>query len=330
MLMTFFNHLYPELYQNFIAQINVVPNHRYGETDFQGNACRKILRSHGIARNMLPQRPRGRSVHSDPRSVPFRDLLCHSLWDTIAALSKAVSSCMGGILAPNSNTMIKNYFVSFDAFVELYNRREPVISGRITSRYTMKMECLRVEVPRRLEFTKRSLLCDSEQGGEGVHSLENRLADNFKIPHSVSSGPALNIKRQRLTHTQQSSQRCLHGRSSGVSNPSDGTRSGQSALRRSRAEIKVNNPSPTATARIHATQNLPAVRRKRLQEVLAWNRLCLPMSCGLTDRLDTITRWQCNCNPPARYILDDRSRGGADLRVCGCAPYNPGPVSAVM
>ncbi len=283
-LMQFLFKLDEQLYLNFIRAIGVLPNKRYSDTDFHGNPSRKILRSHEKLRGFLSARPLAR--HAGESSSPkYCTLLCHSLCDTLAALSKVVSSCMGGALDPHYLASIKHFLAAYDTFVSQYNKRVPVAAGRVSSRYTMKTECLRVEVPRRLQHTQRSLLPDSEQGAESVHSLEKQFAANYKIPHSTVAISSRS-KPQPLTKAQRSAKNRLTARSAHIANPSDGTRSGQSLRKRKHAEA-FSTPVPT-TAQSPATPqlNLPNVRRKRLQQMLGWNRHCLPRSRGVFQRME--------------------------------------------
>ena len=334
-LMGFLKNLSTSIYFEFLAAINVIPNKRYSDTDFHGNPSRKILRSHRKLRELIEGAVSSSARRStDPQSEAFRHVLLHLLVDTMAAFTNVVAACMGGPHDPKYKVVFEHFFTCFGAFASQYQKRTPVVLGRVENRFTMKLECLRVEVPRRLEKTGRSMLPDTEQGAEGVHSLEAALAADYKIARTViDTGLSKPQKKQCLTKQQRSANASLSGRTPGIANPSDSTRSGQSGRQRKSAAFLVSTaePQPQCTHKDPPSTftNIPAVRCRRLQQVLAWNRSCLPSSSVNVRRIIAVAEWRCSCEPPINIILRDHSRGGKDLRICGCCPYNPGPTDTV-
>ncbi len=332
-LMGYFQDIDAALYADFLIVVNAVSNQRYGTTDFNGNTSRRLLLPASCAkmRNMIPHGLHTARRALEPASSAYTSLLLHQLCDVMESLSAVVNAVMGGVLNPEYKDVIQRYFFSFDHFVVTYNKRKPVAAKRATNRYTMKQECLRVEVPRRISSTKRSLLADSEQGAEAVHSLEAAQAADFKIPILAQRRTRSSGRGQTLSRPAQSAESRLADRLPGVSNPSDGTRSGQSSRKRTRAEDTVKRNSTPVRKKPKQTvypsqSNLNAVRVKRCQQMVAWNVSCVPRSqLGVQDRIMELAKWRCNCEKPVKFIFHDHSRGGDDKRVCGCAPYNPGP-----
>lgn len=287
------------LLERYLRKIGVVRNVKHGREDFQGNECRKILRLSKQISDLLPERHRlpvrdedvaDTIVDLRVSSDEYKLTLLRLLVDLFGSFSSVVSTTMGSMLRDQWQASLERFDRLRQNFVVFFNARYPVRGARRDElRLTMKLECLRREVPRRILATDLSLLADSEQGNESVHFYYQELEARYKIPHTETGNRQEDLKE-------------------------------------------------TSPEKENIFGNTRSAREKRLQSVLAWNFRCLALSSVVQARIDQLQRWKCTCSIetlarldfPDPYSTDrDHSRGGEDLRVCGCCPYNPGPQSQV-
>lgn len=310
----------------FMKKHNIVANRKHGHMDFEGNQCRKILRFSRTILDLLPEKHRvpplshrqsegdrdlsgscsgGEPVSCAPvDSLLYKFFLLRKLVELMLSFSDVVSAVMGSKLESDSwPDILDSFNARRDLFVTLFNKRFPVQSGRDDDRMTMKFECLKHEVPRRILHTGRSLLPDSEQGFEAlnhrymVHELNYKVPRTAQFDGSESAAGSSVSRGLKLSNAAR-----LEGRLPGVSNPSDSTRSGQSRKKRRLAEHSV----PKVTAPSFIIGDTQTAQRQRFLSVVAYNRLCLPSGACVQDRVRQWLDWRCTCPRDAPLPFPDK------------------------
>lgn len=303
------------LVAHFLQKISAVRNRKHGDEDFQGNECRKILRSSGALLSLLPLAFQKAPLRDDglPEVVglkicseAYRFMLIRRLAHLLSLFSDVVSQTMGGQLHPEWRSSLVAFGEARAEMVQLYNARIPVRgAGRAAERLTMKVGCLLTELPRRIiALGHSSVLQDSEQGFEALHSMFLQLQLRNKIPPVVEidvSDPRQPRGGGRAARTARGR---LEGRSAGVSNPSDGTRSGINHSKRKRAESLLDPQLEQPILPKIKIGSISRARAKHLQCVTQWNYACLPTKCAVQLRIEQFIMWRCICEQQQAHDVE--------------------------
>ena len=134
---------------HFLRDIAVVRNPKHGDEDFRGNECRRILRSSGKMIKLLPPEEQlffddsADVINVEVSSEQYRFALLRRLVELFMLFGDVVSATMGLQLRAEWRLTLQ-YFEKHRITFARYPVRG---AGRDDLRLTMKLECLRQEVP---------------------------------------------------------------------------------------------------------------------------------------------------------------------------------------
>jgi hypothetical protein len=233
---------------------------------------------------------------------------------------------------------IDQFTDDFDVFSQLYLKSFPRRSGSELA--TPKIRVLTHEMRQWIFANKCSLSRISEQPFETIHKSFLNFASRYSIPNtgieSKCPSPAPSSSSSKV-HTSSLSTRQSKLKLPAKSKPARQRQSipqprkwpvlpSQVSLKRVATELKNEKPTKCSRDSKKASSsptryvgNIQYARKRRLRAVIGYNQSHLPLSP------ESITRIRI-----AVKMFTDRSRGGDDLRIDGCAPWNPGPPSTSL
>ncbi|MEE8114436.1 MAG: hypothetical protein V3T23_08775, partial [Nitrososphaerales archaeon] len=201
---------------SWLADCGVHHSDTHGRTGFIGKHCRLMTQKSDLllkyAHVCIPN-------SEFPERIALLKKSVSSIAACFSALNDVIRATFGLSLDSRYNAILIRFGVVYSVMTDLVKSFHRVPAGRSPDRHTLKVHCLLCDMPRWIARNNASLLRISEQSFETLHSAYHHFATDFKIPVLV---PLMlcggRVKERRVQEE--------------VLGPSGGTRSGQTACRR--------------------------------------------------------------------------------------------------